>query len=88
MGEVWVGSGQSNMEFILQNTRDNQAEIAAANYPLIHIFHVKKLVADQPAADVEAKWEACRAGDRSRASRRWSTSSAGICTRSCTCRWG
>jgi sialate O-acetylesterase len=62
VGEVWVGSGQSNMEWILQNTRDHDAEIAAANYPLIHIFHVKKVVADEPAADVEAKWEVCAPG--------------------------
>src|SRR4051794_7124529 len=57
VGEVWVGSGQSNMEWVLQNTKDHDAEVAAANYPLMHIFHVKKLVADQPAADVEAKWD-------------------------------
>jgi sialate O-acetylesterase len=62
VGEVWVGSGQSNMEWILQNTRDHDAEIAAANYPLIHIFHVKKVVADEPMADVEAKWEVCAPG--------------------------
>src|SRR3954447_22765446 len=54
VGEVWVGSGQSNMELVVQTARDSQAEIAAANYPLMRIFHVKKLVADQPASDVEA----------------------------------
>jgi sialate O-acetylesterase len=59
VGEVWVGSGQSNMEWILQNARDHDAEVAAANYPLIHIFHVKRVVAEQPAADVEATWEVC-----------------------------
>ncbi len=59
VGEVWLGSGQSNMEWILQNTRDGAAEVAAANYPLIRVFHVKKVVADQPASDVEAKWEVC-----------------------------
>src|SRR4051812_17237644 len=62
VGEVWVGSGQSNMELVLQTARDNQAEIAAANYPLMRIFHVKKLVADQPASDVEAKWEVVAPG--------------------------
>jgi sialate O-acetylesterase len=62
VGEVWVGSGQSNMEWILNNTRDKDAEIAAANYPLIRLFHVRKAVADQPAADVEAKWEVCAPG--------------------------
>jgi sialate O-acetylesterase len=62
VGEVWVGSGQSNMEMALQSVRDGAAEVAAANYPLIRIFHVKRLVADQPATDVEAKWEVCAPG--------------------------
>jgi sialate O-acetylesterase len=59
VGEVWVGSGQSNMEFVLNNANNHEAEIAAANYPLIHIFHVKKVVAEQPADDVVATWEVC-----------------------------
>lgn len=62
VGEVWVGSGQSNMEWPLQRTRDSEAEIASANYPLIRLFKVKKVVADQPSADVEAVWEVCAPG--------------------------
>jgi sialate O-acetylesterase len=59
VGEVWVGSGQSNMEWPLTNTRDRDAEIPAANHPLIRLFKVKHTVADTPASDVEAKWEVC-----------------------------
>lgn len=62
IGEVWVGSGQSNMEFALQTANNHDQEIANANYPLIHIFKVKRVVADQPKEDVEAKWEVCAPG--------------------------
>jgi sialate O-acetylesterase len=59
VGEVWVGSGQSNMEFVLANAVNHDDEIARANYPLIHLFHVKRALAEKPADDVEGKWEVC-----------------------------
>src|SRR5436190_5658278 len=59
VGEVWVGSGQSNMEFVLNNANRHEEEVAQANYPLIHLFHVKKAVAEQPGEDVSASWEVC-----------------------------
>jgi sialate O-acetylesterase len=62
VGEVWVGSGQSNMEFALQTAVNHDQEIANANYPLIHIFKVRRVVADTPADDVQAKWEVCAPG--------------------------
>lgn len=62
VGEVWLGSGQSNMEFPLSRANDNAQEIARADYPLIHIFKVKRVVADQPAEDVDANWEICAPG--------------------------
>src|SRR5450432_963351 len=58
-GEVWVGSGQSNMEFPLVNAVNHDEEIARADFPLIHLFHVKKAVADQPADDVVGTWQVC-----------------------------
>ncbi len=59
VGEVWVGSGQSNMEFVLSNAVNHDEEIAHANYPLIHLFHVKRVVSEQPAEDVEGSWQVC-----------------------------
>src|SRR6266496_1072366 len=59
VGEVWVGSGQSNMEFVLSNAVNHDEEIARADYPLVHLFHVKRIVADQPAEDVTGTWEVC-----------------------------
>jgi sialate O-acetylesterase len=59
VGEVWLGSGQSNMEWVMQNTVNGAEEISRANHPMIHVFHVKKVVADQPKDDVEGTWEIC-----------------------------
>ena len=59
VGEVWVGSGQSNMEFRMATAANHDEEIARADYPLIHLFHVKRVVADQPAEDVTGAWEVC-----------------------------
>jgi sialate O-acetylesterase len=62
VGEVWVCSGQSNMEFALWNhgvfggAKDFEQEVAAANYPMIHLFIVKKAVAGKPQTDVQGQW--------------------------------
>ena len=59
VGEVWLGSGQSNMEFRLQTAVNHDEEIARADYPMIHLFQVKKLVAEQPMEDVVGTWQVC-----------------------------
>jgi sialate O-acetylesterase len=59
VGEVWLGSGQSNMEFKLQTADHHDEEIANANYPMMHLFLVKKAVAEQPAEDVVGLWQVC-----------------------------
>jgi sialate O-acetylesterase len=59
IGEVWVGSGQSNMELPMTRVNDADAEIAAANYPQIRLFTVKKKVSEVPLEDVEGVWTLC-----------------------------
>jgi sialate O-acetylesterase len=59
VGEVWVGSGQSNMEFRLQTAVNHDEEIARADSPMIHLFQVKHTVAEQPADDVVGTWQVC-----------------------------
>ena len=60
VGDVWVASGQSNMEFPMTGLTNAQAEIAAAQYPKIRLFVVKHKPADYPLEDVESKgWAAC-----------------------------
>ena len=48
VGEVWLASGQSNMEWPLLTTDDAQAAIAAANDPLIRHFKIPKSWAGTP----------------------------------------
>ncbi|MEI6678064.1 MAG: sialate O-acetylesterase [Mariniphaga sp.] len=60
IGEVWVCSGQSNMEFHVSGTKNAAAEIAAANYPEIRFFTVKKRVSKEPQENLEeGEWWAC-----------------------------
>lgn len=60
IGEVWICSGQSNMEFHVSGTKNAAAEIAAANYPDIRFFTVKKRVSKEPQENLEGgEWGAC-----------------------------
>ncbi|MEX0741330.1 MAG: sialate O-acetylesterase, partial [Phycisphaeraceae bacterium] len=56
VGEVWIGSGQSNMEWPMHRS-DAEAEIAAAGDPHLRLFTVKRAVAHQPRTDVEGSWQ-------------------------------
>jgi sialate O-acetylesterase len=60
VGDVWVGSGQSNMEWTLKNTKNADEEIAKGNYPLIRLFTVKKAMSYQPEKDLAGgEWLEC-----------------------------
>jgi sialate O-acetylesterase len=59
VGEVWLASGQSNMEQGIASCRDAQAEIAAANYPNIRLLMVPNRWTPQPQSDIEAPWKVC-----------------------------
>ncbi|MBN2137544.1 MAG: hypothetical protein JW720_07040 [Sedimentisphaerales bacterium] len=59
VGEVWVGSGQSNMQMTVQSSANSQEEIAAAKYPKIRLFYVKREVADEPKSDCTGSWVEC-----------------------------
>lgn len=39
IGEVWLGSGQSNMEWNVRNSLNSKEEIANANYPNIRLYN-------------------------------------------------
>ena len=59
VGEVWVCSGQSNMQWNVAQCKDGAKEIADANHPNIRLFLVPLVSVGQPAADVNAKWAVC-----------------------------
>lgn len=59
IGEVWLCSGQSNMNMALRQALEAEREIAAANYPLIRHFVVKSKVSDGPAEMTAGEWKTC-----------------------------
>jgi len=59
LGEVWVCSGQSNMEFSLSRAESAPSEIPAANHPKIRLFQVEKRIASRPKEDVTGEWSVC-----------------------------
>lgn len=66
VGEVWLASGQSNMEFPMSKSRakwagvnNEEQEIAAANYPQIRIFTGAKVCSGEPNESVPGMWQVC-----------------------------
>ncbi len=49
VGEVWLCSGQSNMQFPVSRALDAAQEISAARYPLIRHIKIERVGADDPA---------------------------------------
>ena len=59
VGDVWLCGGQSNMSFTVYRGLNANAEIGAANFPLIRHFLVPRRVAERPAEDVSGSWQIC-----------------------------
>ncbi|QIF05212.1 sialate O-acetylesterase [Roseimicrobium sp. ORNL1] len=48
VGEVWICSGQSNMQWSVKSSNDSDKEIADANHPNIRLFTVPNVAQDEP----------------------------------------
>ena len=59
IGEVWLCSGQSNMEMGIGVAQNGPQEIAAANYPAIRLLKVPKQWLPEPQANQAANWKTC-----------------------------
>jgi sialate O-acetylesterase len=59
VGEVWVASGQSNMEWPLRDSANPEPDIASAANANIRLFTVPKLRAYQPVQTIAAAWAPC-----------------------------
>ena len=59
VGDVWIGSGQSNMQWAVRQADNADAEIASAKFPQIRLFYVPRKPSSVPVEDVEAKWIVC-----------------------------
>lgn len=59
IGEVWICSGQSNMQWPLSQTVNAEEEIAAADHPDIRLFYAARAFSPEPLHDVYGAWSAC-----------------------------
>jgi sialate O-acetylesterase len=59
VGDVWICSGQSNMEWTVSVSNNPDQEIAAANYPKIRLFQVARIANVDHQGDVQGKWVEC-----------------------------
>ena len=61
IGEVWLASGQSNMEMDFDyccNTTDNsEIELSSANYPEIRMLNITNQISSLPTNNFEGNWE-------------------------------
>jgi sialate O-acetylesterase len=59
VGEVWLASGQSNMEYGVGHAINGKEEIAKADWPQIRVFTVPTRVCAEPQRDVTGAWAVC-----------------------------
>lgn len=60
VGDVWICSGQSNMEWPLKQAEQGDKEALNANYPEIRFFYVQHQTSMLPLEDVSAaQWQVC-----------------------------
>lgn len=69
LGEVWLCSGQSNMEWSVNHgILNGEQEAQAAQYPEIRIYRVPRRGAETPQLSMDASWEPCAPQTMRRAS--------------------
>jgi sialate O-acetylesterase len=60
VGEVWLCSGQSNMEWRVVQSSNGKEEVAAANHPLIRHIKIPHKLSTKPESDVPSSgWQVC-----------------------------
>jgi sialate O-acetylesterase len=60
VGEVWICSGQSNMQWSVGSARDADLEIATAKYPSIRFITVPNRGTQELQKDFRGQWQPCR----------------------------
>jgi len=60
IGELWLCSGQSNMQFSLKEVVDADVEVAAANWPQLRLLNVGLNFSATPYDSFNGQWTACR----------------------------
>lgn len=62
LGEVWICSGQSNMEWPMVRTFEHGKAVQASKNSKIRLFTVPKLKANEPVEDIKSSWVFCEPG--------------------------
>ena len=58
VGEVWIASGQSNMEWKVTGSLNPKKEVAASEDPLLRVYLTSNVTQVEPQIDFEGKWTA------------------------------
>lgn len=58
VGEVWLCSGQSNMQFDVAQSYEAELVMAAAKYPRIRMISVPQVASQKPLTEFKGQWEA------------------------------
>ncbi len=59
VGDVWICSGQSNMQFAVEAALTGKAAIAAADDPQLRLLTVPRMAKDEPQTETQAAWSEC-----------------------------
>lgn len=60
IGDVWICSGQSNMQWTVAQSNNAEREIETADYPQIRLFNVPKKISNVPVEEMpNASWQVC-----------------------------
>jgi sialate O-acetylesterase len=60
IGEVWICTGQSNMQWSVENSDHSELELLAANHPNIRLISIPLVAGSEPKSDIEpTSWNAC-----------------------------
>lgn len=59
IGDVWICSGQSNMQFSMKETIDSARELPSANYPHIRLFYGGLNFSNEPEENIRGQWQEC-----------------------------
>lgn len=59
VGDVWLCSGQSNMEFPVSRALNAEREIATAGNPLVRHFKIARAASETPLATAGGNWQVC-----------------------------
>lgn len=59
VGEVWICSGQSNMQFAVKESYDGDLEALTAKHPQIRLISVPQVGTQDPKTDFKGQWQEC-----------------------------